>query len=70
MFRKIKNQKITFSELIDYLHSKDCEIRSDPFYENMSEPPSLMIIVTPKMKENFIKYGHWVGFDFTFNLIQ
>ena len=36
----------------------------------MNELPALMIIVTPKMKDNFEKYGNWIGFDFTFNLIQ
>jgi hypothetical protein len=70
LFRKIKNQKISYQQLIDYLNEKDCEIRSHPFYENMTELPSLMLVATPKMKENFHKYGHWVGFDFTFNLIQ
>jgi hypothetical protein len=29
-----------------------------------------MIVVTPKMRENFFKYGEWLGFDFTFNLVQ
>ena len=29
-----------------------------------------MIIVTPLMKENFKKFGNWMGFDFTFNLVQ
>lgn len=36
----------------------------------MTDLPALMIIVTPKMKENFVRYGNWVGFDFTFNLVQ
>lgn len=36
----------------------------------MEELPELMIVVTPKMKENFHRYGNWVGFDFTFNLVQ
>ena len=29
-----------------------------------------MLVVTPKMKENFQKFGDWIGFDFTFNLVQ
>lgn len=29
-----------------------------------------MLIVTPKMKNNFYKYGNWMGFDFTFNVVQ
>lgn len=29
-----------------------------------------MIIITEKMKTNFEKYGDWVGFDLTFNIIQ
>jgi len=29
-----------------------------------------MVVVTPQMKENFYRYGHWIGFDFTFNLVQ
>jgi hypothetical protein len=29
-----------------------------------------MIIVTPLMKENFKRFGNWMGFDFTFNLVQ
>jgi len=56
--------------LINDLNEKDCETRSYPYYENMNELPELMLIVTPKMKENFEKYGNWVGFDFTFNLVQ
>jgi hypothetical protein len=48
----------------------DCDIRSDPFSESMDELPELMIVVSPKMKRNFEKYGNWVGFDFTFNLVQ
>ena len=36
----------------------------------MNELPALMLVVTPKMKENFEKFGDWVGFDFTFNMIQ
>ena len=48
----------------------DCDIRSDPFFEGMNELPQVMIVVTPKMKESFQKYGNWIGFDFTFNLVQ
>lgn len=29
-----------------------------------------MIAVSPQMKNNFRKFGDWVGFDFTFNLVQ
>ena len=48
----------------------NCDIRSEPFLEDMNELPHLMIVVTPKMKDNFVKYENWVGFDFTFNLVQ
>ena len=36
----------------------------------MNELPDLMIIVTPLMKENFKRFGHWVSFDYTFKLVQ
>jgi hypothetical protein len=29
-----------------------------------------MIVVTPKMKENFHRYGNWVDFDFALDLVQ
>lgn len=69
-FRKICNQKISYRSLVENLNLMDCDIRSDPFSENMNELPELMMVVTPKMKENFHKYGNWVGFDFTFNMVQ
>ena len=36
----------------------------------MNELPDLMVIVSPLMKENFRHFGHWMGFDFTYNIIQ
>lgn len=70
IFRKVCNQKISYKSMVDSLNLMDCDIRSDPFSENMDELPELMVVVTPKMKQNFHKYGNWVGFDFTFNLVQ
>ena len=36
----------------------------------MNELPDLIIIVSPQMKENFQLYGDWMGFDFTYNIVQ
>jgi hypothetical protein len=36
VFKKVKNQKISYQQLINNLNEKECEIRSDPFYENMN----------------------------------
>ena len=70
LFRKVKNRKITFSELTNMLNGKNYDIQSDPYYYDMNELPDLLVVVTPLMKENYKLYGHWVGFDLTFNLIQ
>jgi hypothetical protein len=70
VFRKICDQKISYRSLVQRLNSMNCDIRSDPFFEGMNEWPQLMIVATPKMKDYFHKYGNWVGFDFTFNLVQ
>lgn len=52
------------------MDEKKYDIHSDPYYFGMNELPDLMIVVTPLMKENYKKFGDWMGFDFTFNLIQ
>ena len=52
------------------LMEKKCEVQSDPYYYGMNELPDLMVIVTPLMKDNFKLFGHWVGFDLTYNIIQ
>lgn len=49
---------------------KNYEIQSDPYYYGMNELPDLLIAVSPLMKDNFNLYGHWMGFDFTYNIIQ
>lgn len=36
----------------------------------MEELPDLMIVVTPLMKDNYKRFGHWISFDFTFKLVQ
>ena len=37
----------------------------------MGQPyPDLLLIVTPGMKEMYLKYGRCVGFDFTFNMVR
>ena len=36
----------------------------------MEELPNLLVMVSPLMKENFELFGHWMGFDFTYNIIQ
>jgi hypothetical protein len=46
LYRKVKNAKRSFQDLMKELNSKNYEIRTDPYYENMNELPSLMIIVT------------------------
>jgi hypothetical protein len=45
-------------------------LQTDPYYYGINELPDLMIAVSPLMKENFRRFGDWMGFDFTFNLIQ
>jgi hypothetical protein len=52
------------------LEEKEYDVQSDPYYYGMNELPNLMIVITPLMKENFKKFGEWMGFDFTFNIIQ
>jgi hypothetical protein len=46
------------------------DVQSDPYYHGMNEIPDLLVIATPLMKDNFNNFGQWMGFDFTFNLIQ
>ena len=29
-----------------------------------------MVIISPQMKQNFLLYGDWMGFDFTYNIVQ
>jgi hypothetical protein len=70
LFEKVKNKKSTFVALTEFLDERKYEIHSDPYYFGMNELPDLMIVVSPLMKENFRKFGDWMGFDFTFNLIQ
>jgi hypothetical protein len=70
LFKKIKNKKITYLQLMDLMMEKKYEVQSDPFHYGMNELPDLMLVVTPLMKENFSLYGHWMGFDFTYNIIQ
>jgi hypothetical protein len=45
-------------------------MQADPFYYGMNELPDLMIAVSPLMRENYKRFGDWMGFDFTFNLVQ
>jgi hypothetical protein len=72
LYRKIKEKKTTFQDLVLYLESIGCEIRSNLADGEIKSDslPELMIVVTPQMKKNYHKYGEFVGFDFTFNLIQ
>jgi hypothetical protein len=66
----MRNKKTTYIAFTELLNEKQYEIHSDSYYFGMNELPDLMIVVTPLMKENFGKFGDWMGFDFTFNLIQ
>ena len=49
---------------------KKYEVLTDPYEHGMNRLPDLMIVITPAMKENFKLYGQWLGFDFTYNIIQ
>ena len=70
LYRKIQQKKITYSKLTALLNEKKCDIHSDPYEYGMDHLPNLMIIVSPLMKENFLKFGDWMGFDLTYHLIQ
>jgi hypothetical protein len=70
LFKKIRNRKISYIELIDELMEKKFDVQSDPFFYGMNELPNLIIIVTPLMRENAITFGQWMGFDMTYNLVQ
>ncbi len=52
------------------LAEKKCDIHSEPYEYGMDKLPNIMIIVSPLMKENFQRFGDWMGFDLTYNLIQ
>ena len=70
LYRKVQQKKISYSKLTELLDVKKCEIHSDPFEYGMEKLPDLMLIVSPLMKQNFLKFGDWMGFDLTYHLIQ
>ena len=69
-FNKIKNPKLSYPALIQHLDSMKFEIQSDPFIPGSLQPPDLFILISPRMKEMFQKYGHVSSFDMTFNIVK
>lgn len=41
--------------------------RLNPLHWNL---PNVIIIITPQMKELYLRYGQYVGFDLTYSLIK
>ncbi len=69
---QILQEEVNKEKAIQMAHEMNANVSND--YERINPKhwnlPNVMLIVTPQMKELFLKYGQYVGFDLTFSLIK
>lgn len=61
----------TFEEMITSFKKKKYFTYHEP--EKLSHNqgyPNILLVVTPSMKEMYLRYGRCIGFDFTFNMVR
>jgi hypothetical protein len=69
-FKKEKTFNLGLRNFISKMEKDDHYTFLDPFPLQENKIPSIFLIITKEMKMAYERYGQFVSFDFTYNLIK